>query len=92
MLPLELGDTTLFGDDLQFVLGCVAFLLEFAGVAVRIAGVPTRRPGRVGAAGRPRGVTRHGLSCSWSRCRIPSDEPGSIKKIIRGETKSKRRL
>jgi hypothetical protein len=47
MLPLELDNPDLFGDDLQFMLGCVAFLLESAGVAVKIARVPTRRPGRV---------------------------------------------
>jgi hypothetical protein len=37
MLPLELDNPDLFGDDLQFVPGCVAFLLESAGIAVRIA-------------------------------------------------------
>jgi hypothetical protein len=37
MLPLELGDPSLFGDDLQFVPGCVTFLFESAGIAVRIA-------------------------------------------------------
>jgi hypothetical protein len=92
MLPLELGNSGLFGDDLQFVPGCVTFLLESVGVTVRIAGVPTRRPGRVGAARRPRGVTRHGRSCSWSRGGIQLDERESIKKVVRGETKSKRML
>jgi hypothetical protein len=52
ILPFELGDPDLFGDDLQFMPGCVAFPLESAGVTVRIEGVPTRRPGRVGAARR----------------------------------------
>jgi hypothetical protein len=37
MLPLKLGNPGLFRDDLQFVLGCVAFLLESVGIAVRIA-------------------------------------------------------
>jgi hypothetical protein len=37
MLPLELGNPGLFRDDLQLVPGCVTFLLESAGVAVRIA-------------------------------------------------------
>jgi hypothetical protein len=50
MLPLELGKSGLFGDDLQFVPGCVAFLLESAGVVVRIARVPAGRPGGVRAA------------------------------------------
>jgi hypothetical protein len=36
MLPLELGNPGLFGDDLQLVPSCVAFLLESAGIAVRI--------------------------------------------------------
>jgi hypothetical protein len=50
MLPLELGKSSLFGDDRQFVLGCIAFLLESAGVVVRIARVPAGRPGGVRAA------------------------------------------
>jgi hypothetical protein len=37
MLPLELGNPGLFGDDLQLVPSCVTFFLESAGVAVRIA-------------------------------------------------------
>jgi hypothetical protein len=92
MLPLELGNPDLFGDDLQFVPGCISFLLESVGVAIIIARVPTRSPGRVGAAGRPRGVTRPGWSCGWSRGGIPLDEPESAKEIVRDETRSKRRL
>jgi hypothetical protein len=84
MLPLELDNPSLFGDD----LGCVAFFLESAGVTIRIAQVPTGRPGGVRAARRPRGVTRHGRSCSWSRGRIPLDEPASTEKIVRDETRS----
>jgi hypothetical protein len=34
MLPLELGNPGLFGDDLQFVSGGVTFLLESTGIAV----------------------------------------------------------
>jgi hypothetical protein len=37
MLPLELGDPGLFGDDLQLMLGHVAFLFESTGGAI---GVP----------------------------------------------------
>jgi hypothetical protein len=37
MLPLNLGNPGLLGDDFQFLPGCIAFLLESAGVAVRIA-------------------------------------------------------
>jgi hypothetical protein len=37
MLPLEVSDPDLFGDNLQFVPGRVAFLQEPAGVAVSIA-------------------------------------------------------
>jgi hypothetical protein len=37
MLPLELGNPGLFGDDLQLVSGCIAFLLESAGVAIVVA-------------------------------------------------------
>jgi hypothetical protein len=37
MLPLELSDPDLFGDDLQLVSGCIAFLLEPAGSAIIVA-------------------------------------------------------
>jgi hypothetical protein len=80
MLPLELSNPGFFGDDLQFVPGCVAFFLESVGVAVVIA-----RAGGVGMARRSQGVACHGRSCSWSRGRIPPDEPENTKKIIRGE-------
>jgi hypothetical protein len=36
MLPLELGNPDLFGDDLQFMPSCVAFLLESVGIVVKI--------------------------------------------------------
>jgi hypothetical protein len=51
MLPIEVTDPGLFGDNLQFVSGRVTFLQEPAGVAVSIARVPARRPGGVGSAG-----------------------------------------
>jgi hypothetical protein len=51
MLPLELSNPGLFGDNLQFVPGRVTFLPEPAGVAVSIARVPARGPGGVGSAG-----------------------------------------
>jgi hypothetical protein len=60
------------------VPGCVTFLLESASVAVGIA-----RAGGMGTARRPRGIARHGWSCSWSRGRVPSDEFESTKKIVR---------
>jgi hypothetical protein len=85
MLPLELGDPGLFGDDLQLVPGCVAFLLESAGVAIVVA-----RAGRVGTGRRSRGIARHGRSCGWSRGRIPLDEPINTKKIVRDEKGSKK--
>jgi hypothetical protein len=85
MLPLELGNPDLFGDDLQLVPGCVMVLLESAGIAVRVA-----RTGGVGTARRPRGISRHGQSCSWSRGRVPSDESESTKKIVREEIRSRR--
>jgi hypothetical protein len=85
MLPLELGNPGLFGDDLQLVPGCVTFLLESAGVTIGIA-----RAGGVGSARRPRGIAHHGRSCSWSRGRVPSDESESTKKIVRKEIRSKR--
>jgi hypothetical protein len=87
MLPLELGDLGLFGDDLQLVSGCVTFLFESAGITIGIA-----RAGEVGTARRFRRIARHGWSCSWSRGRVPSDEPENAKRIARGETRSKRRL
>jgi hypothetical protein len=37
MLPLELSNPDLFGDNLQFVLGRVSFLPEPTGIAVSIA-------------------------------------------------------
>jgi hypothetical protein len=37
MLPLELSDPGLFGDDLQLVPGCIGFFLEPAGVAFIVA-------------------------------------------------------
>jgi hypothetical protein len=37
MLPLELIDPGLFGDSLQLKPGCVALLLESAGVAIVLA-------------------------------------------------------
>jgi hypothetical protein len=37
MLPLEVSDPDLFGDNLQFVLGRIAFLQEPASIAVSIA-------------------------------------------------------
>jgi hypothetical protein len=92
MLPLEFSDPSLFGDYLQFMSGRVTFLLEPAGVAVSIVRVPVRRPGGVGSARWPRGITRRGRSCSWSRSGVPLDEPESAKRIVRDETRSKRRL
>jgi hypothetical protein len=50
MLPLELGNPGLFGDGLQFVLGCIAFFLESVGVEAVIARFPAGRPGGVRAA------------------------------------------
>jgi hypothetical protein len=85
MLPLELGNPGLFGDDLQLVLGCVTFLLESAGLAIVIA-----QAGGVGMARRSRGIAHHGQNCSWSRGRVPPDEPENTKKIVRDEKKSKR--
>jgi hypothetical protein len=87
MLPLELGNPGLFGDDLQLVPSCVTFLLESAGVAIVVA-----RAGGVGTARRSRGIARHGRSCSWSRGRIPPDEPENTKKIVRDEKLSKERV
>jgi hypothetical protein len=80
MLPLELGNPGLFGDDLQLVPSCVAFFLESAGVAVGIARVPAGGPRGVRAARRPRRVARHGQSCSWRGGRIPPDEPKTQRK------------
>jgi hypothetical protein len=85
MLPLELGNPSLFGDDLQLVLSCVPFILESAGVTISIA-----RAGAVGAAGRPQGIDRHDRSCSWSGGRVPSDEFERTKKIVREGIRSKR--
>jgi hypothetical protein len=82
MLPLELGNPGLFGDDLQLVLGCVMFLLESAGLAIVIA-----QAGGVGMARRSRGIAHHGQNCSWSRGRVPPDEPENTKKIVRDEKK-----
>jgi hypothetical protein len=44
----------------------------------------------VGAARRSRGITLHGRSCGWCRGKIPLDEPGNTKKIVRDEKGSKR--
>jgi hypothetical protein len=46
----------------------------------------------VGMARRSQGIARHGRSCSWSRGRVPSDEPENAKRIVTDETISKRRL
>jgi hypothetical protein len=54
MLPLEFSNPGLFGDNLQFVPGHVAFLPEPAGVAVSVVRVPAGRPGGVGATRRPK--------------------------------------
>jgi hypothetical protein len=51
MLPLELSNLGLFGDNLQFVRGRDTFLPEPAGVTVSVARVPARGPGGVGSAG-----------------------------------------
>jgi hypothetical protein len=48
------------------------------------------RAGRVGMARRSRGITRHSRSCSWSRGRIPPDEPENTKRIVRDEKRSKK--
>jgi hypothetical protein len=85
VLPLELGDPGIFGDDLQHVSGFIAFRLEPAGGAIIIP-----RAGEVGTARRSRGITRHGRSCGWCKGRIPLDEPENIKRIVRGEKGSKR--
>jgi hypothetical protein len=37
VLPLEFGDPGLFGDDLQFVPGFIAFHLEPAGIVIVVA-------------------------------------------------------
>jgi hypothetical protein len=84
MLPLELSNPGFFGDDLQLVPSCVTFLLESAGVAIVIA-----RAGGVGTARGSRGIACHGQSCSWSRGRVPPDEPENMKKIARDEKRSK---
>jgi hypothetical protein len=85
MLPLLLGDPGFFGDDLQLMPGCIAFYLESVGIAIVIA-----RAGGVGTARRSRGIARHGRSCSWSRGRIPPEEPEDTKKIVRDERRSKK--
>jgi hypothetical protein len=43
----------------------------------------------VGTVRRSRGIARHGRSCSWSRGRVPPDEPENTKKIVRDEKGSK---
>jgi hypothetical protein len=48
VLPLELGNPSFFGNDLQLVLGCVAFRFESAGIAIVVA--------RAGGVGRPRRI------------------------------------
>jgi hypothetical protein len=55
------------------------------GVAIVIA-----RAGGVGTARRSRGIARHVRSCSWSRGRIPPDEPEDTKKLVRDERRSKK--
>jgi hypothetical protein len=47
------------------------------------------RAGGVGTARRSRGIARHSRSCSWSRGRIPPDEPENTKKIVRGKIRRK---
>jgi hypothetical protein len=74
------------------VPGHVAFLPEPTGITVSVVQVPARRPGGVGAAGRPRGVTCRGRSYNWNRGGVPLDEPERAKKIVRDETRSKKRL
>jgi hypothetical protein len=85
MLPLELGDPGLFGDDLQLVPGCIALLLEPTSITIVVA-----RARGVGTAGLSRGIARHGWGCGWCRGRTPPDEPGRTKKIVRDEKGSKR--
>jgi hypothetical protein len=84
VLPLELGNPSFFGNDLQLVLGCVAFRFESAGIAIVVA--------RAGGVGRPRRIARHGRSCGWSKGRIPLDELENTKKIVRDKRGSKRGL
>jgi hypothetical protein len=79
VLPLELGNPVLFGDDFQFVPGRVAFLLESAGSAIGLA-----RAGGVGTARRSRGIARHGRSSGWCRGRIPPDEPEKTQENSQG--------
>jgi hypothetical protein len=81
---IGLSDPGFFGDDLQLVPGCIAFLLEPAVGVIIVA-----RAGRVGAARRSRGIARHGWGCGWCRARIPPDEPETIEKIVREEKGSK---
>jgi hypothetical protein len=50
------------------------------GVAIVIA-----RAGGVGTARWSWEIALHGRSCSWSSGRIPPDEPGNTKRIVRGE-------
>jgi hypothetical protein len=87
MLPLELGNPGLFGDDLQLVPSCVAFFLESAGVAIVIA-----QAGGVVTVRRSRGIALHGQSSSWSRDRVPPDEPENTKKIVRDKKNLKKGL
>jgi hypothetical protein len=54
VLPLELGDSGLFGDDLQLVPGFIVLRLEHVGGKVIVA-----RAGGVGTAGRSRGIAHH---------------------------------
>jgi hypothetical protein len=44
----------------------------------------------VGTARRSRGIARHGWSCSWSRGRIPPDEPENAKKVVGDERRYKK--
>ena len=51
VLPLEISNPDLLGDDLQLVPGCVAFLPEPTGVTVGVAGGSAGGLGGVGPAG-----------------------------------------
>jgi hypothetical protein len=88
MLPLEVSDPGLFGDNLQFVPGRVAFLSELAGVAVSNAS-PRQKTWRSRIGWMTPRSHRPRPELQLEQGRVPSNEPESAKKIIRDETRSK---
>jgi hypothetical protein len=78
VLPLEFGDASLLGDNLQLALGHLELRLEAEGVELPV--------GHGGVVVRLRGVVRQRLIHDRRGGRIPVDEP-ETKEVVRKQGK-----